>query len=208
MPAIVEQAVNEGPLTRDEQNRLDALEKIIDSGLTKFQAVWAALLEIDESKLWREAYTSFNAYVRQRFDIERTHAHRLIAAARYSEKCSQLGTLPPSNEAQARAEMEALKQAELERREVRAWRDELKNLPTEEKRRQIMEAEREIIRRAREPKTISGAGQKDRFEAGLRCLRKAIRMFEGLGPEAEPVTSKIEEAIQEANAMVILPNAA
>lgn len=182
-------------LTDPETKRLEELEKIVFKGIKTFSAVWEALLEIHDRALFREGYTSFTAYCQQRFGIQKAHAYRLLAAARHSERCLQLETSPPQTENQAREEVVAVKEA-------------LKKLPPKEQREAILAAEREAIEEARKPKVHGGAQQKDRLDSGLRAIRKASRIFDGFGPEGEPIVAKLEEARQAAESIIILRDAA
>jgi hypothetical protein len=87
-------------LADGDVTRLPELETIIERGQQTFVEVGAALLEIRDSRLYREQYSSFDDYTRERWGWSRVHAHRVIEASEV------IGALPigsrPANEAQAR----------------------------------------------------------------------------------------------------------
>jgi hypothetical protein len=81
--------------------RLAELEAVIDQGLTAFRAVGEALAEILSSGLYRqEGWTSFDAYLKGRYAMSKSHGYRLIAAAQVAKIVSTIGE--PRNEAQVR----------------------------------------------------------------------------------------------------------
>lgn len=71
-------------LDHSEKRRLDELEGIIERGLETFLEVGQALMEIRDSKLYRETHRRFGDYVRVRYGMTRQRAHQLIDAARLS----------------------------------------------------------------------------------------------------------------------------
>jgi hypothetical protein len=68
-------------------------------GLGTFVEVGQALLEIRDSRLYRESHGTFEVYFRERWAMGRNYANKIIAAA---EVVAVLGTDVPSREAQAR----------------------------------------------------------------------------------------------------------
>ncbi len=82
--------------------RLTELEKIIEHGLAKFVEVGKALLEIRDSRLYRETHVTFEAYCRERWRMSRSHAYRQIKAAEIAGLLSPIGDIPVT-ESQARA---------------------------------------------------------------------------------------------------------
>lgn len=65
-----------------EELRLERLEARIDHGLKGDIAVGEALSEIKSKKLYKKKrYRGFDAYCRERWDLSRNHAYRLIDAA-------------------------------------------------------------------------------------------------------------------------------
>lgn len=65
--------------------RLCELETVIERGLHTFVEVGAALLEIRDSRLYRENYGTFEEYCRERWGIERRRAYQLMDAAEVAE---------------------------------------------------------------------------------------------------------------------------
>ena len=70
-----------GPLSADESGVLEYYERIIETGVKTFVEVGHALTVIRDQRLYREHYATFDAYVRKRWDLERTYAHRIIEAS-------------------------------------------------------------------------------------------------------------------------------
>jgi hypothetical protein len=83
------------------QPTLQECEEVIERGLETFVEVGQALMVIRDGRLYKATHSSFEDYCRERWDIDRVRAHRLIDAA------SIAGVLPmgntPANERQARA---------------------------------------------------------------------------------------------------------
>lgn len=94
--------------------RLRELESRIERGLETFVDVGLALMEIRDSRLYREGgHTTFEHYCRERWKIGQSQAYRLLDAARVAKvltESSPIGELP-DNEFQAR-ELARLKEPE------------------------------------------------------------------------------------------------
>lgn len=75
-----------------EISRLAKCEEVIDRGLHTFVDVGNALLEIRDSRLYRETYSTFEDYCKERWGWARNYANKLIASA---EVVSNLGTIVP-----------------------------------------------------------------------------------------------------------------
>jgi len=69
-------------LTPEERNEFARLEAIIDRGIQTFAEVGSALLVIRDDRLYRATHATFEAYCRERWDMTRCHANRVIGAAR------------------------------------------------------------------------------------------------------------------------------
>jgi len=86
---------SEKALTKVEKNRLAELEAVIDRELPRFEesgtAIGVALVEICDSKLYRQTHSTFEAYVRERFDKSRQWAYQLIDAAAVSSVLDKAG---------------------------------------------------------------------------------------------------------------------
>lgn len=90
-------------LSASERRKLRTLEGRISAGIGAFMDVGHALLEIRDSRLYRETHKSFEAYCRDKWGLERARAYQLMTAAEV------VAALPDGkrplivNEAQARA---------------------------------------------------------------------------------------------------------
>ena len=84
--------------------KLVELEEIIDEGLRTFNAVGSALLQIRDGELYHPQYSSFEEYCRERWDMEHSHAYRLMDSAKVvaNLKTSPIGEVLPTNESQTR----------------------------------------------------------------------------------------------------------
>ncbi len=67
-----------------QASRFAELESVIQRGLATFVEVGAALTEIRERRLYRDGFTSFEQYCKDRWGFNRQRAAQLIGAARLS----------------------------------------------------------------------------------------------------------------------------
>lgn len=96
-------AVAEAPeiiLTPAEKRRLGALEKRIEAGLQTFREVGFALLEIRDSRLYRETHSAFEDYCREKWNLDKNRAYQFMGAAEVVRVLDNPAEL--RNEAQAR----------------------------------------------------------------------------------------------------------
>ena len=89
-------------LTVSECDRLTALESTIERGLQTFVDVGTALLEIRDSRLYRQTFGTFEDYCSERWGIARRQAYRLMDAAQVVENVSNWTQTVPATESQAR----------------------------------------------------------------------------------------------------------
>ncbi|MFN2245883.1 MAG: DNA methylase [Candidatus Promineifilaceae bacterium] len=84
--------------------RLAHLEKIIQNHRRQFYPSGRALKQIRDERLYRDLlFDNFEAYVRQRWDMHRSQAYRLIQAAAVVDNLLPIGDgILPQNESQAR----------------------------------------------------------------------------------------------------------
>jgi len=85
------------PITRQEIDRRNELEAIVEKNLSAFVTVGMALRSIRDERLYRETHDTFEKYVRDRFDIARRTAYQHIEAASIFENvrnCAQIEILP------------------------------------------------------------------------------------------------------------------
>jgi hypothetical protein len=91
------------PLSPEEKARLAACEATVQRGLHAFIEVGSALQTIRDQRLYRGTHTTFEAYCREKYRIERAHAYRLIDASAIALDVSDSETPPPTKETHARA---------------------------------------------------------------------------------------------------------
>lgn len=92
--AVIEQA---------EHERLATLEATIERGLDTFVSVGRALSEVRDARLYRFTHDTFEGYCRERWEMGRAHAYRLIEGAEVARLVSPNGDMPvPATEATAR----------------------------------------------------------------------------------------------------------
>lgn len=94
-------------MTGMQQDRLTHLENIIAGNQRRFYEIGKALKEIRDSRLYKLTfYTTFEAYIRARWDIGRSQAYRLINAYSVVGNLSPIGDILPGNETQTRPLMQ------------------------------------------------------------------------------------------------------
>lgn len=101
------------------QNRLTHLESLIARKQNHFWKIGRALKEIRDHRLYKLAlFETFAAYTRSRWDMGRSHAHRLIEAYEVIRNLSPIGDILPANESQVRplVRLEPFEQRNLWRR--------------------------------------------------------------------------------------------
>jgi hypothetical protein len=90
-------------LSTKELSELDKCEGVLERGLATFFEVGNALLSIRENRLYRGAHRSFEDYCRERWNIGRSYACRVMGAAERVNQLPENSGLPrPSNEFQVR----------------------------------------------------------------------------------------------------------
>ena len=99
------------PLSVRELKRLSELEAVIAENFKGFVAVGVALAEIQEQRLYREQFPTFEDYCKNLWDMSRPRAYQFIDSAQVINNLSTIvdktddqnpTPLLPSNEAQAR----------------------------------------------------------------------------------------------------------
>ena len=108
------------PLNGEERKGLKRCEEAIRAGLGQFIEVGTALMEIRDSKLYRETHGTFEEYANSVLSLTRPQAYRLIDSAQVVHDLSPIGDILrlPTNEAQAR-ELVRIKDPE---ERIAAWR--------------------------------------------------------------------------------------
>ena len=86
------------------QKRLSYIEEKINKSRKSFYEIGRLLKEIRDKKLYQVAlFRRFETYTKERWDIGRSKAYRLINACNVIDNLSPIGDRSPSNEAQVRA---------------------------------------------------------------------------------------------------------
>jgi len=86
-----------------ENDRLTYLENQISSNQNRFMAIGKALDEIRYKRLYKQTlFDTFEAYTKDRWDMGRAQAYRLINAYKVISYLSPIGDNLPANEAQVR----------------------------------------------------------------------------------------------------------
>lgn len=152
-------------LTGTEARRLRVCEQTIERGLAEFVEVGEALAEVRDSRLYRESFTTFEAYCRDRWNLSHANAGRYIREAAASRAVSPIGLT--ANEAQARELAPLLSHPAALRQVAKRATLETEDgtLPTAAKIREIAQPVIEKLR-DRAPSAADLAEQ-ERFEAGL-----------------------------------------
>ena len=107
-------------LTIEEHDLLQQCEQIIHDGIDIFYDVANALATVNKRKLYRDTYNTFEAYCREKWDMGRAQAYRLIDADEVKENLSPLGDTTPLPEKESH--IRALKQAPAEK-QAEVWKD-------------------------------------------------------------------------------------
>jgi len=85
------------------QEQINRLESIIESNQRNFHSVGKALKQIRDNHFYRNlGFESFESYVKNRWDIGKSHTYRFIDAAQVIDNLSPIGEILPANEAQCR----------------------------------------------------------------------------------------------------------
>lgn len=90
----------DGPLDDREQAQLTACESSIDGLRVAFWAAGRALQIVRDGRLYRDRHASFDEYVEQRWEMQRSYAHKLIRAWPLAAKLDSVA--PAINEGQVR----------------------------------------------------------------------------------------------------------
>lgn len=93
--------------------RLQQAEEVIEQGLVAYREAGNALREIRDYGLYKQAFNTFEEYLKTRWNWDRSYAHRIIDASEVAKNLLPMGNIPP-NERQAR-ELTKLPTADLQR---------------------------------------------------------------------------------------------
>lgn len=107
-----------------EAERLEALEAVIEAGLSTFFEVGRALAEIRDRRLYRVTHDNFAQYLRERWDFSQPAAYAQMYAFRVAEAITANGgTLPGNVTANALRELVPLLHAEGPQAVAEIWKD-------------------------------------------------------------------------------------
>ncbi|MFE7796390.1 hypothetical protein [Nocardia sp. NPDC057440] len=90
----------DGPLSERERSQLTLCESSIDTLRIAFWAAGRALQIVRDGRLYRDNHETFDEYVEQRWDMQRSYAHKLIRAWPLAARLHPLA--PAINEGQVR----------------------------------------------------------------------------------------------------------
>lgn len=93
--------------------RLLELEALIGRNQECFYKIGQALKEIRDNRLYKQAlFESFEAYTRERWDMGKSHAYRMIKSYEVIYNLSPIGDKLPANESQVRplAQLDSIEQ--------------------------------------------------------------------------------------------------
>jgi len=123
MSAAIKHSDADGIITLDESRDLTHLENIIERGLDTFVEVGKALAEIRDRRLYRIEHKTFEAYCRDKWNMGRAYAHRLMVAAETVEM------LPMGDKPQSERQTRPLTKLPKEKR-AEAWQKAVEASPT------------------------------------------------------------------------------
>lgn len=89
-------------LTQTEETRLRELERAVTIGLQRFAEAGLALIEIRDNKLYRATHKTFEAYLKDRWSLSRSHGYQLMDSAEVIKNLSSIADILPSSESVAR----------------------------------------------------------------------------------------------------------
>lgn len=106
--------------------RLQKCESVIERGLNTFVDVGNALLEIRDSKLYRESYSTFEEYLDKRWNMKQSRAYQFMDSAKViaNLQSSTMVELLPASERQVRP-LTALEPEE----QIEAWQRVIEKAP-------------------------------------------------------------------------------
>jgi len=88
-------------LVASESQRRDELEATITRGMASFIEVGLALAEIRSSRLYRDTHDTFEAYCKDKWEMDKRYADRVICASGAARSLGSMGPIP-TNERQVR----------------------------------------------------------------------------------------------------------
>ena len=170
-------------MTTTVAKSLADLEVVIQEGLPSFRSVGTALSEVRERQLYKPEYRSFVQYLKDRWDLAKSHAYRTMDAASIAETLDPGGDLwdTPGAIDEFAKEAGYLSAAEM--------RKALEQMSPE----QIVEAQGKVSERARRLDRPSGPERlQTRWVTHLHMLHKLLPKL-GYGDGAAKLIARLEE---------------
>jgi hypothetical protein len=113
----------ESASSQERLERLGELEIIVDQGMDTFVEVGSALMEIRDSRLYRELHPTFEEYCVERWGFTASRARQMIAAVKTVTAVTTQGLPAPRTEGAARRLARELRAAAIA--EDAEWRESL-----------------------------------------------------------------------------------
>lgn len=111
----------DGAAVESDRARLAQLEGVIARGMQTFLEVGNALLEIQTNKLYRADYSTFEDYLRERWNLSRRRGYQLVEAAKVAKALPVCTTVHTTERALRQvAKVEPAKRAEVWQRAEQA----------------------------------------------------------------------------------------
>jgi len=174
-------------LSPAEVQTLEQYEKIIEQGIKTFLEVGHALMVIRDQRLYRQAYGTFEDYLRERWDLSRPRAYQLIHAAEVVDAVSTIVDIVPVNEAQARplATLPAEQQSEV-------WREVVETAPPSGvTAKHVKETVKRVKERTTQPKPPVPAPQ-PRRQARIEVQDRLVGLLKSIpNHEAWPILGEL-----------------
>lgn len=161
-------------ITLTESKRLTELEETIQKGLTNS---YNALREIQEKRLYRSEYETFEQYCKAKWGTSRRRAYQLIDASKVIENVNQGSHLDvvPSNERQTRP-LTALPQNQ----QPEAWKKAVEKADGKQPTAKQVE---EAVEEVKEQSDTSKSRNSYRPEKGLEIATLAIAQLKKISPK-------------------------
>jgi len=181
-------------LAYQSNDRLAELESTIERGLATFVEVGQALLEIRDSRLYRESHGTFEDYCRERWQFSDRRARQLMTAA-------EIGTIVPARNEGVARELAPLREEPETLRETWAEVTELHgDAPTAAQVREVIEERR--------PHVANNSGDNEwytpsEYIAAARLVLGAIDLDPASSEEANRVVCATNYFTKEQNGLSI-----
>jgi DNA repair photolyase len=199
LTAIDAQVLQPTPLSSADRRFLEEKEGVVTQGVRASIAAAKALFEIHTYKgglLWRQAYLSFEAYCRDRWDYRKAHAYRLVNCG---DLVTELQEKSPKGDRLPRTESEARPLLVLPREaRVATWTAVVSGVKDEELSARVIATKvREYVKAngievATRPRRK--AAKAEQAAAALARLRAAVEGLKNAG-QIVPLLEKVEGLI-------------